>query len=179
MASSEFDSILVRGEATFIGATQFLGSIGTLPAASVNDAAIATAANLDADKLENRISKTVVQAPGTDVVNGTTYIFVARAAGVIKSLRVRPLTAPTGGDKAFTVDLKRAANASGSFTSLLSSVVTVNSSSVDQTVQNGTLTGSPNILAGDLLQIVIAVSGSTGSQGQGVVVEVEIDEVGY
>lgn len=162
----------------FLGQVYFSGSIGELPAESVNSDAIQTGANLDSDKLESRISKTVVQAPGADVVTGTSYIFVARAAGSIKSIKVRPLTAPTGGDKNYTVDLKRAADGSGSFSTLLTGVITVNSSSVNQTAQNGTLIGSPALLAGDCVQVVITAGGSTGSQGQGVVIEVEINENG-
>lgn len=150
----------------------------TIPSGIINNNSIVAAAEISASKVVHRHAFIVGLPGGTDVVDTTAYIFLARAAGSIKSLKVRPLVAPTGGDKAFTVDLKRAPDASGTFTTLLSSVVTVNSTSVDQTVQDGTLIATPSIAANDLIQVVIDATGTTGSQGQGVIVEVEIDESG-
>lgn len=175
MGTTFNDPVVFTDTATFSGITQFLNTV-SIPAESITNSSIIASAEISEDKVRHRHSKEYIQAPGTDVVTATTYIHLCRAAGDLHSVRVRPLTAPTGGDKQFTVDVKKAANGSGSFATLLASVITVNSSSTSQTQQSGTLAADPSLAAGDLIQIVVTASGSTGSQGQGVVIELQINE---
>lgn len=83
-------------------------------------------------------------------------------------------TAPTGGNKAFTVDLKWG-NQSTAFASALSAVITVDSSVADREVKVGTIT-TTDYADGDTLQLVITTSGTTGSQGRGCIVTVKGSE---
>lgn len=167
----------IRADKVFHGNVSMLGNFyppdGSLKTSHWSSSA---ADRLATSKQVHRMDLTYQQAPGSDVASATAYLRVCRGAGEVLAVKVRPMTAPTGGDKAFTVDVKKAAEASGTFTSLLNSVVTVNSSSADNTVQDATLAATPTTAAEDCIQVVIAASGSTGSQGQGVCVSIYYEE---
>lgn len=144
-----------------------------LPADSVGDTQVS--GGLGALKLEHQHQPFHVQDDGSDVVTETKVLAFMMAAGTMVSMEVRPETAPTGGDKQYTVDLQKAANGSTSYATVLSAVVTVDSSSVDGTLQAGTISTTA-LAKGDSLRVVITASGSTGSQGQGVTVMVKYRE---
>ena len=120
-------------------------------------------------------------SPATDSTTVTALTKTLEAihrTGEIIEISVTPITAPTGGDLAYTVDVKKSTGAAA-FATILSSVVTVNSSSVARTAQYATLTATAADLLlarGDLLQIVVAVTGSTGTQGIGYVVTIRYRE---
>lgn len=114
------------------------------------------------------------QAGGTAVVAVTMGLHSSYKDGTIVAVQVTPLVAPTGGDKAFTVDVKKG-NQAGAFASVLSAVVTVDNTKADRQVLSGSLS-STSLSAGDTLEVVIATSGTTGTQGQGVLVTVTIQE---
>lgn len=121
---------------------------------------------------EHTISyKTATDA--TTVAAVTQTLESIHYVGEVVEVSVFPITAPTGGDLAFTVDVKKSTGA-GAFATILSSVETVDSGSADRTAQYATLSGTPTLARGDALQVVIATSGSTGSQGVGVVVTIRI-----
>ncbi len=165
----------IEGDQTFAGDVTFTGQT-TLGAGTVTDAMVNAAAAIDADKLQHRHVINYAQVDGTDVISAIQLAYIATAGVTVRDIDVRPTTAPTGGDKAFTVDVMKATDGSSSFGTLLDSVITINSSSVDETLQGGTLISSPVLVNGDGLRIVIATSGSTGSQGQGFVVTITLDE---
>jgi len=167
----------IRNPVIFHDAVSIAGQL-SLPDGSVDNAAFSAVASgrLATTKQLHRIDFHYDQAPGSDVVTATKLLRIARGAGTVLGIEVRPITAPTGGDRAFTVDLEKAADGSGSWSSLLSSAVTVNSSSTDNTKQSGTLIGNPTVAAGEAIRLSIAASGSTGSQGQGVIVTVWYEE---
>lgn len=135
-------------------------------------------AEISADKLQHRHVVRSTQANGADVASSTELLHIAKAAGTVRSVEVRVTTAPTGGDKQFTVDVQKASDGSGSWTSLLTGVITVDSGEADDTKIAGTLVASPSFVEGDAVRVVVAASGSTGSQGQGVAVVVNLDESG-
>jgi hypothetical protein len=167
----------IRSDRIYSGNVTFTGNLYP-PAGAITSTSFTANANerLATSKQIHRLDMSYQQATGTDVVTATHYLRVCRGAGELLGVSVRPLTAPTGGDKAFTVDVQKASNASGSFSSLLNAVVTVNSSSVDQTEQVATLAATPTTADGDCLRLVVTASGSTGSQGQGVVVTLWYEE---
>lgn len=149
-----------------------------LPSGSVENDDVAAAAAIAANKLKHRHAVAYAQADGADVASETKLVHLAYLAGTIVDVSVRVNTAPTGGDKAFTVDVKKAADA-GAFATVLSSVVTINSSSVNNTKVAGTIDGAQDdVTADDAIQVVIATSGTTGSQGQGLIVEITVEENG-
>lgn len=161
----------VKNPWTFTSTVSF-GDTVSLPANTIGNTEVTTVANdrIDAEKLEHRVDLNHYQADGSDVVSETIPLRVCRAAGELISIEVRPITAPTGGDKQYTVDIQKAADGSASYATMLSAAIVVDNSSVDETLQAGTLVGTPTTADGDCLQLVITASGSTGSQGQGFIV---------
>lgn len=137
-----------------------------------------TSERLAANKQVHRFDLAYGQLDGTNVVSETKLLRIARGAGELKSVEVRPTTAPTGGDLQYTVDIQKAADASSTWTSMLSSVITLDSTSVDDSLQAGSLktNGDEDTADGNAIRAVVTTSGSTGSQGQGFVVTCEYEE---
>lgn len=171
MATRYTDAVEFEGTTTFTGTVR-------MPTGSLTNASFSSSSSdrLTAAKVVHRVDLTYSQANGSNVASETKVLRICRGIGTVKAVKVRPTTAPTGGDKAYTVDVLKAGDASGSWTSLLSSVITVNSSSADNTLQSGTLIGTPTTAADDSIRIVVTASGSTGSQGQGVCVTIFYEE---
>jgi len=111
----------------------------------------------------------------TTVAAFTGTLGAIHYTGDVVEVSVTPITAPTGGDLEFTVDIRKSTGA-GAFATILSSVETVDNTSTTRTAQYATLSGTPTLARGDLLQLVIAVSGSTGAQGIGVNVTIRYRE---
>lgn len=162
----------------FSGSVTFTGTNFVVPDGSITSAEVAAGTNIDADKLQHRHAIYYAQADGADVASETKLMHIARTAATVHSVELRPTTAPTGGDKQYTVDVQEEADAGSSWTSLLSSVITVDNTSVDNTKQNGTLIGTPSVADNAAVRVVVTASGSTGSQGQGFVVVINLDENG-
>jgi hypothetical protein len=115
-----------------------------------------------------------VQAPGTNVTAKTEIIHIARAAGSIGTLKVAAITAPTGGNNAFSVDLQKSTGG-GAFSSVLSAAYVMDNSKTSLT----TYSISPSVTtyaAGDIFEVVWLISGSTGNQAQGAVAEAFFEE---
>lgn len=113
---------------------------------------------------------------GSDVAAKTIPIHHFQTAGKVVSWSIVPYTAPTGGDKAYTVDVYKGNQATTPAT-INTGVVTISSSDANRQVKDGVLTTSPTTCAADdILVAVVAVSGTTGSQGQGYTVSVVIDQ---
>lgn len=165
----------IRGDRIYTGDVVFGGTVA-FPENTIEDEDVALGANISAQKLEHRHAIHYAQNNGADVVSATQVIHVSRAVGQVISVEVRPTTAPTGGDKQFTVEIEKAADGSNTWTSVLSDPVTVDSGEASHTLITAVLDGTPALADGDALRVVITASGSTGSQGQGVNVTVNLDE---
>lgn len=158
----------------FLGTTSFGGPVN-LPAATVYDQQIGPGADIAASKLRHRHPIRYGQKDAADVASETAVRHLSRAAGDIVDFRIRPTTVPAGGNKQYTVDIQKAADASGSWTSLLTAPLTVNSSSVANTAVTAVL-AILTYSASDAFRIVITASGTTGSQGQGLDCCLTLDE---
>ena len=167
----------VRGNQLFHDTVSFAGPV-YLPQGFVTNGNIENnpTNRIEAEKLIHRPDLHYSQAPGTDVVSETKLLRVCRGDGVLTQVAVRPSVVPAGGDKQYTVDVQLAADGSNSWTSLLTGVVTISSADTGHTRQLGTLVADPAVEDGDTIRIVITASGSTGSQGQGLVVSIGLEE---
>lgn len=180
MAGTTHDEAQVfNAPVTFQDLVKLNGDV-ELPDNIIADEEVAPSAEISCSKLRHRHSKLIQQDPGTDVVDKTSYIHIARAAGTLVKLRVRPIAKPTGGDKQFTVDIKKvpSGTAVSAGTSLLTTPLVISSADIDNTNKDGSLAVTPTYAAGDMLAIIVDASGSTGSQGQGVAIESIFDESG-
>lgn len=165
-----------RGNHIFQDDVSFTGNFYP-PSAAITNSHFSSDANnrLAVAKMIHRLTPTYTVGPTTTVAAGTFNIHLAHGAGTIIGVNIRPQTSPTGGDLAYTVDVKRAVDASSTYNTILSGVVTISSADTSQTKQIGTL-ASTTFAAGDAFQVVIAVSGSTGTQGLGLLVTLLLDE---
>lgn len=163
MATNVLDSSFVRGS---LGATTF-----NLSAGCVTDAAVAASAGIQATKLEHQFPLRYQTAAGSAVATATHPIHIVRGAtGEIVSLDVSCTTAPTSSDTV-AVDLQKSTGG-GAFATVLSAAVTLSSSSTSRVVYSGTV-NTAGLVDGDILQVVVTVSGTTG---QGLVAVVFLRE---
>lgn len=165
----------LTNDINFAGDIQFLGTVD-LADDSIENRHLKAGADVAASKVVHRQALQYGQADGSNVVSETKLLHIARATGAIKDIEARVTTAPAGGDLQFTVDVQKASDGSGSWTSLLDSVLTFADGDSDDTLKPGTLIASPSIADGDAIRVVITASGSTGSQGQGLGVTINLDE---
>jgi hypothetical protein len=143
----------------------------TAPDSSITNAMVQSNAGIEATKV---IHQQIIRNRHDGTVTATTKLLhLAEADGEIISVKVRAITAPTG-DFNYTVDIKKAA-ASGAFASILSSVITIDSSVSDNTNESGTLS-TTTYSADDVFQVVVAVSGGTGVQGSDYIVSLVLRE---
>jgi hypothetical protein len=158
-----------------VGGTIFCGGM-SLPTNVVIDANVSPVAKIQASKLQHQHAVRHTQVAGADIASKTEDIYIVRGvSGTVVGVQVAASTAPTGGNKLFSVDLLKGSQASA-FATLLTGVITYDNTKTNREVASGTLVGSPTVAAGDTLRIVVAASGSTGSQGQGLVVTVQVRE---
>ncbi len=148
----------------------------SVPNGTLLNAHIAASAGLAANKLEHQHVLHYAQDDGSDVVSAIVPIYVVRGVtATVIEIEVDCLDSPTGGDKKFTVDLQKANAGTPTPATILSAVVDYVNGTADCVVLTGTIS-SADLVVGDILLLVIVVSGSTGTQGQGVAVSVTVRE---
>jgi hypothetical protein len=128
------------------------------PSNSVSNSSVIAGAQIDYSKLVHEVSIPLCTVEGTAVVTSSYPVFIARTATTLVAFNVAIVTPPTTSDT-ITVDLRN--HYGGGNTSLLSSVVTLNSATTTYTMVTGTL-ASTSILAGSVLEIVITATGTSG-----------------
>ena len=147
-----------------------------IPDGTVVDADVSLTAKINATKLGHQHAVRYSQTDGSDVVSEKLPIHTVRGVnGSVIELEVIVVAPPSGGDKQFTVDLTIANQASPTPVSILSAPITVDSAKAAFEVLTATIS-SAALLSGDTLQVEVTASGTTGNQGQGVVVTTNIRE---
>jgi len=133
------------------------------PAGCITDAAIA-AGSPSAVIAHSKLAHYFPVAFRLPTIAAATHLLhLARKAGLIVALEVVPLTAPSGGDKAYTVDLKKGNQATPP-ASILTAPLDVDSGVADRQAQAATPTTTA-LADGDVLTLDIALSGTTGNYG--------------
>lgn len=147
----------------------------TIPNGGITNPMIATAAGIEATKLEHQYSFGHYQTTGTAVVAAVQDFFIARSTGTIVQFEAAVTGAiATGGDRTVTCDLQKS-TAAGAFATVLSSTIVLDNTSVLRTLEAGTISGT-TFIDGDILRFVITVAGAAGNQAQGVIVTATIRE---
>jgi len=142
----------------------------TIPAGTIKNADVLANAGIDYTKLEHKHPIRYSQKAGTAIVSETHIVHIAPAPGEVLTIRVACITPPTTTDTV-EVDLKLG-NAATPFASILTAPIELDSASVTRTVYSA-VPSSPDYVAGDQLEIVVTV---TGSSAQGLAVNVEVSE---
>lgn len=131
---------------------------------------------VDADSLVHRLELTYAQEAGTDVATATQILHIVFGdTATLSDITLYIDTAPTGGNKQYTVDLEYSAAGGTAWASILQEEVTVSSSNSDGQAVTPILADT-DFVDGDQFRVVITASGSTGSQGQGFCLHVFCDE---
>lgn len=144
----------------------------TIPASAVGNTQIAAAAGIAASKLEHQFAVRYATNHGTAVAAATQPLHIVHGVtGEIVAVEVTCTTAPTSSDTV-TVDVQKSTGG-GAFATVLSGTVGLSSSSTARVVYAGTISAA-NTVDGDILQVVVTVSGTT-CQGLCVVVTVRED----
>jgi len=144
-----------------------------LPAASVTNDKIE--GPVDHSKVGVRYHLGDAQSPGSAVVAKIIDIFIARAAGAVLDIDAA-ITGALADDASrhVTVDLQKCTGG-GSFTTMLTGVIDITEANDLRTAIAGVL-ASTSFAAGDVLRLVVAVSGGSGNQAQGLRVSVTVSE---
>lgn len=142
------------------------------PAGCINDAAVAANAAIDADKLQHRHCKTLSQAHGSACADETRIIHTVYGATAAVVRVSATLTVACVGDSTITVQIYKNSVSSGS---ILAAVISFSSADAAFAEKVATIT-SPNLVVGDNLVCVIDATVGTGTLGQGVSVDVRVDE---
>lgn len=144
------------------------------PAGSIPKAAIPAAAGIEASKLVRHQSIDVeLCAPGSNIAAITKLIHIARAAGTLMSFEVA-ITGAMTGDRTVTIDLQRS-TAGGAFATVLTATLGLSSSTVVRTATAATILTTA-VADGDIYQIVVTVGGSTGTQPQGLIATLHLEQ---
>jgi len=148
-----------------------------MPDGTIGDDEVGAAAGIAATKLEHQHQITYHQAAiDQEVVDIEVPIHIVRGAtATMIDIQVACLTAPTGGDKAFTVDLQVADEDTPTPASVLSGTISYSATQEDCEVEEGTV-DTEELVVGDILVLVVATSGTTGTQGSGLAITVTIRE---
>lgn len=170
MASRINDDLHVGGHLT--------STTASLPAGTVTNAMVNGSAAIEATKLIHQFCAQYIVADGTNVAatsgDGVPIHTVYGSSCTVAAVEVVCPDAPSGGDLKFTVDVGYA-NASTAYTSILTAVVDYANGTTDYTALPGTL-DTTSLSAEDTIMVKVAVSGSTGTQGQGLIVNVWLRE---
>jgi len=155
-----------QDDVVFLGATNFVG-MPQLKAGCVGNTDIEAAAGIAASKLEHPVYACYGQS-GAAVAATVPIHTVVGATGVIESVKVGSIVACTGNAE-ITVDVKK------NGTTVLSAAIVLDSTNTARIAESGTLSVTA-LVAGDLLEVVVAVNAGTGALGTGLFVQVKSRE---
>ena len=141
---------------------------------SLTDAALHANAGIQASKVIARRSLDIELAgPTTNIAAITKLLHIARTTSTLQQVEVI-ITGAATGDRGATVDLQKSTGG-GAFATILSGTITINSSTVIRTPVAGSIS-STGLVDGDILQAVVALTGSSGTQPQGLLLTLTFDE---
>lgn len=166
--SSQAGNLRVAGQLT-------MGSI-VLPPGSVSNTNLDLSLTdpIDAEKVEQQYAVDYRQTTGAIIVTQTQDVHIVHgASGEIVSVDITATTAPTGGDKKFTVDVMKG-SAGVAFATVLTAPADYDDDQADREIVTASLVASPTLADGTILRVIITASGATGTQGQGLVVTITV-----
>lgn len=158
----------------YYGSVTIVGAFYVPDGCIDNDAIGANASNpIDAEKVERDYFVTHETDVDSAAASFDLVKRICQAAGEVVDVEIAIVTPPTG-DYKVNVDVQYWNGAS--WTTMLSSTVDVDNSYVANTPQSITLAGSITLADGYLIRIIGVASGSSGTQGQGLTVQVRCRE---
>lgn len=158
-----------------------LNKLYGLPGCIVNSMVNAAAA-IESSKLVNRVCPAHKVADGADLTTtagdgAAIYICAKTGGATLRGVHVVCQDAPSGGDKKFTIDVQKV-SAGVAPATMLTAPIDYANGTVDYTVKSDVAPAVTAIANGDTILVIVTVSGTTGAQGQGLCVWLDIDEAG-
>ncbi len=143
----------------------------TIPSGAVANTHIAAAAGIDASKQEHRFAESYSQpAADTSGDEEKAVHIVYGTAGTIISFEAGSAIACVG-DGQITVDLRK----NGSTNSLLSAAIVLDSNNTAYVAEAGTI-GTPALVDGDVLHVLVSTAKTSGTVGKGVFARLLLNE---
>ena len=141
----------------------------SIPDGTVGNDDVASDADIAATKLQHQYQKNYSQESGTTVA-AEEYIIhtVYGAAATVVAFEAGLITIPDG-DRTVTVDLHK------NGTTILSAAIVLDSGNTTYVVEGATIS-SPTLADGDVLEVVVTIGGSSGSNPAGLFVNCVIRE---
>ena len=158
----------ITGDTVFVDRLIPQGGID-LPANAVGDDEFKIADPLSAEKQQHQHEKTYAQASAATAAAESRVVHVVHGATGELIAFVAGLVGPCVGDSTVSVNLKK------NGTTVLSSVVTLDSGDAARATVAGTLSTTA-LVAGDVLEVTVTVSAGTGTLGTGVFAHVTLHE---
>lgn len=161
MTAVTFDTdLVVRGT--------LMPSAIVMPANAITTSTqVQAGANINADKLEQRLFPSWSQ-PNSAATTETRPLFVAKRAGTVNSVIAGSIAAAIG-NSTVTLDVKK------NGTTILSAVITLDSSNTARITEAGTISGVGTFVAGDWFEVVIVATVGSGTLPFGVFAQLEVD----
>jgi len=165
----------IQGDQNFQGNVSYNGTVN-LPTGTVSNLQVLAGADVGYQKLQHVIHAVLAQDAGAATADQTRTVYIARAAGTVIGATISIDTAAVGNS---TVDVDvLVSTAGGAFASVLTAAESIDSSTVVRTDTAATLSGTPALVVGDLVQIDIDATVGTGTLPQGICVDVTVAEQG-
>lgn len=130
-----------------------------VPASAVGETQVAAAAAISASKLQHQYQPVMAQPSATTAFTESRVVHVARGAASVIAFSVGSVVACIGA-ATITCDLKK------NGVSILSATVVLDNANTARVVENGTIT-SPNLVAGDVLEVTQVSAAGGGTLGTG------------
>ena len=146
---------------------QITGESMVVPANAVTDSSVSSVAAIQATKVVHQQLRSYAQ-PNTTATTETKTIHVARGSGNVTEFYAGSI-AINAGAATITVDLKK------NGVSILSSVITLNSSNTARVAVAGTIS-SASYVAGDWFEVVATATAGGGTLGTGVFAQMTAQE---
>lgn len=130
-------------------------------------------AKMDADKLVHRIYAPYTQPVGTDVITEDKIIHAARFAGTIVAIEFMPIQVPTDGNKYYFLGVEKSTG--GGAWARIATFFVIQTTATNLTVLTADIY-TASYVANDLFRVDCNAQGTTGSQGQGLIMNTIFDE---
>jgi hypothetical protein len=150
------------------GAHTFRGPV-TVPNNTILKEAIKSAAGVEATKLEHQ-HRIPYSQPNTTATTETRVLYVCYAATArVIDFRAGSIVACIGA-ATITLDVKK------NGTTILSSVLTLNNANTARVAVAATLSGTPALVTGDVLEVVVTATAGGGTIGTGLFASLTVEE---
>lgn len=164
---------IARIEADIFCTGNITGRTLTIPDSTILDAAVSASASIQATKLQHQ-HRVGYSQPNTTATTETRVLYrcYGATASIIEFCAGSQAIAV--GSATVTFDLQKS-TAGGAFATVLSSVITLNSSSVARVAQVATL-ASASLVAGDLLEVIVTATAAGGTVPTGIFAALTVNE---